>query len=83
MLPMRRLQVLLVMLALLGAAGAIYPWADRYRLTSAALAFAIISTVAILRVRGHYKQLTRSSSASGTMATVERIREARARRFNR
>lgn len=82
-MPMRRLQVLLVMLAMLGAAGAIFPWADRYRLTSAAIAFAVIATVAILRVRGHYKQLSRSGGAENTMATVERIREARARRFNR
>jgi hypothetical protein len=82
-MPMRRMQALLVMLALLGAAGAIFPWADRYRLTSAALAFAIISTVAILRVRGHHKQLSRSSGAEETMARVQRIRDSRAKRFNR
>lgn len=82
-MPMRRLQALLVMLALLGAAGALFPWADRYRLTSAALAFAIILTVLILRVRGHYKQLSSSSGAEETMARIERIREARAKRFNR
>jgi len=82
-MPMRRFQALLVMLALLGAAGAIFPWADRYRLTSAAIAFAIIATVAIMRVRGHYKHLSRSSSAEETMARIARIREARAKRFNR
>lgn len=80
---MRRLQALLVMLAMLGAAGAIFPWADRYRLTSAALAFAIISTVAILRVRAHHKHLSRSSSADHTLAMIERIRESRAKRFHR
>ncbi len=80
---MRRLQALLVMLALLGAAGALFPWADRYRLTSAALAFAIILTVLILRVRAHHKQLSHSSGAEETMARIDRIREARAKRFNR
>lgn len=82
-MPIRRLQALLVMLALLGAAGAIFPWADRYRLTSAALAFAIISTVAILRIRGHHKHLSRSTGAEDTMARVRRIREERAKRFSR
>jgi len=77
------LQALLIMLALLGAAGAIFPWADRYRLTSATLAFAVIATVAIMRVRGHHKQLSRSMGAEETMARIARIREARAKRFNR
>jgi hypothetical protein len=81
--PLRRIQALLVMLALLGAAGALFPWADRYRLTSAAIAFAIITTVAILRVRGHYKHLSRSNSADHTLATIARIRESRAKRFTR
>jgi hypothetical protein len=81
--PMRRIQALLVMLALLGAAGAIFPWADRNRLTSAAIAFAVIFTVAVLRVRGHQKQLSRSANGEDTMTRVQAIREARSKRFTR
>ena len=51
-MPVRRLQASLIILALLGAAGALFPWADRYRFTSAALAFAIIFTVLILARSG-------------------------------
>jgi hypothetical protein len=80
---MRRVQSILIMLALLGAAGAIFPWNDRYRLACAAAAGLLIAAVGVLRVRGHYDQIARSSSAGDTMSTVERIREERARRFRR
>jgi hypothetical protein len=76
-------QALLIMLALLGAAGAIFPWDERFRLASAAIAGVVIAAVAVLRVRMHYQDIVRSSGADDTMATVERIRAARAKRFNR
>jgi|GEM_PF-2376983 hypothetical protein len=82
-MAMRRSQALLVMLAMLGAAGAIFPWSDRYRLASAVLAFLIISYVGVVRVRAHGRELSRDSEAEGTMALVARIRDQRAKRFNR
>jgi hypothetical protein len=80
---MRRLQTWLVIVATFGAAGALSPWDGRLRLASAGLAILLIGAVAIMRVRGHYEDLRRSSSADGTWATIERIRAERAKRFQR
>lgn len=82
-MPMRRLQTWLIIVATFGAAGALFPWDDRFRLACAAVAVVLIAAVAILRVRGHYEHLRRAGTAEETWSAIERIRAERAKRFQR
>lgn len=79
---MRRPHTILVMIAMLAAAGSLWPWPDRYRYACAALAFALIGFVAFARVRGHYQQVSRDSF-DDAWAKIDRIRAERAKRFRR
>ena len=80
---MRRRQTILVMLAMFAVAGALWPWADKYRYICAGLAALLIAFVAMARVRGHYEQMMKNSGSDETMSRVQQIRDERAKRFNR